>query len=87
MTLAAVLCRYSGFWAMRFVPMTPRVQSALAAIPLGVMIGIIAPAVLRGGVPETAGLIATIGVIKLTGSDLLAIVAGLAAVALLRLAV
>jgi uncharacterized membrane protein len=84
MTVAAAICRLGGFWLMRFVPLTPRVQSALAAIPLAVMAGIIAPNVLRGGVPEGAGLIATIVAVKLGGNDIVAILSGLATVAVLR---
>lgn len=82
--LAAAICRFSGFWLMRFVPITPRVQAGLAAIPIAVMAGIMAPAIVRGGLPESAGMLATIGAVKLGGNDLVAIVAGLATVALLR---
>ncbi|MGE3064919.1 MAG: AzlD family protein [Hyphomicrobiaceae bacterium] len=84
MTVAAALCRLGGYWLMRFVPLTPRVQSALAAIPLAVMAGIIAPNILRGGVPETAGLIATVAAVKLGGNDIVAILSGLGTVAVLR---
>lgn len=84
MALAAAICRFSGFWLMRFVPITPRVQAGLAAIPIAVMAGIMAPAIVRGGLAESAGMLATIGAVKLGGNDLVAIVAGLATVALLR---
>ncbi|MDX2203913.1 MAG: AzlD domain-containing protein [Hyphomicrobiaceae bacterium] len=84
MALAAAFCRFSGFWLMRFVPITPRVQAGLSAIPVAVMAGIMVPAVVRGGIPETAGLVATVATAKLAGNDLLAILAGLACVALLR---
>ena len=55
MTGAAALCRLSGYWFMRFFPITPRLEAGLKAIPLAVMIGIIGPPVLRGGVPEIVG--------------------------------
>jgi uncharacterized membrane protein len=84
MALAAAFCRGGGFWLMRFVPLTPRVHSALNAIPIAVMMGIMAPALLRGGVPEACGIAATAGMARLSGNDLLAIVAGLATVAALR---
>ena len=84
MVLAAIICRFSGFWLMGFVPITPRVKAGLAAIPIAVMAGIMAPAIVRGGVPESAGMIATVAVVKLGGNDLVAIIAGLAAVAALR---
>lgn len=84
MALAVAICRFSGFWVMRFVPITPRVQAGLNAIPIAVMAGIMAPAVVRGGIPESLGMAATIGAVKLGGNDLVAILAGLLTVAGLR---
>ena len=48
MAAASFLCRASGFWLMRFAPVTPRVQAALNATPLAVMVGIVA-------LPQPAG--------------------------------
>jgi uncharacterized membrane protein len=84
MALAAAICRGGGFWLMRFVPLTPRVHAALNAIPIAVLMGIMGPALLRGGIPEGAAVVATAGVVKAGGNDLIAILAGLATVALLR---
>ena len=42
MALAAGICRGGGFWLMRFVPITPRVHAALNAIPIAVLMGIMA---------------------------------------------
>src|ERR1700741_2703120 len=84
MALAAAICRGGGFWLMRFVPITPRGHAALNAIPIAVLMGIMAPALLRGGIPESAAVLATAGVVKVGGNDLRAILAGLATVALLR---
>jgi uncharacterized membrane protein len=84
MALAAAICRGGGFWLMRFVPLTPRVHAALNAIPIAVLMGIMAPALLHGGIPEGAAVVATASVVKAGGNDLLAILAGLATVALLR---
>jgi uncharacterized membrane protein len=55
MALAAAMCRGGGFWLMRFVPITPRVHAALNAIPIAVLMGIMAPALMRGGIPESGG--------------------------------
>ncbi len=82
--IAAFLCRAGGFWFMRFVPLTPRVERALRATPLAVMVGIAAPAVVRGGLAEAAGLAAAVVTMRLTGNDLVAAAVGVAAVALLR---
>src|SRR4029078_6725709 len=84
MALAAAICRGGGFWLMRFVPLTPRVHAALNAIPIAVLMGIMAPALLHGAIPEGAAVVATASVVKAGGNDLLAILAGLATVALLR---
>ena len=58
MALAAAICRGGGFWLMRFVRITPRVHAALNAIPIAVLMGIMAPALLRGGIPESAAVVA-----------------------------
>ena len=84
MALAAALCRLLGYGFMRFIPVTPRIEASLNAIPLAVMIGIIIPPVLRGGVPEVVGLFVTIAAVRLRGNDLVAILAGMASVAALR---
>ncbi len=86
MALAAALCRLSGFWFMGLIPITPRVESALGAISLAVMVGLIVPALLKGSIPEWAALVATIAAVRLGANDFVAIVLGISTVALLRLA-
>lgn len=81
LALASFACRAGGFWLMRFVNVTPRVQSALSAAPLAVMIGIVAPVAAKGNLPEIAGLMVTGLVMRATGRDLLAALAGVAVVA------
>jgi uncharacterized membrane protein len=83
-TLTSFVCRAGGFWLMRFVDVTPRVQAALKAAPLGVMIGIMVPAAMRGAVPEWLGLAAAVLVMVLTRKDLVAALAGVATVAVAR---
>jgi uncharacterized membrane protein len=84
MTVAAALCRLAGYGFMRFVPLTPRVEAGLKAVPLAVMIGIMGPPVLKGGMPEIVGLVATIAAVRLGLNDLIALVAGMGMVAALR---
>lgn len=84
MALASYGCRVAGYFLMAWVPITPRVQGALKAIPLGVMIGIVLPSAVSGRVPELVGL-AVVGVaMKLVGNDVVAALAGAAAVAVCR---
>jgi uncharacterized membrane protein len=84
MAVAAALCRLVGYGFMRFIPLTPRLETGLKAIPLAIMIGIIGPPVLRGGVPEMAGLAATVAAVRLGLNDFVALFVGMGAVAALR---
>lgn len=84
LALASYACRVGGFWLMRFVMVTPRLRATLAAAPLAVMLGIVIPAALRGGIAEWVGLAATFIAMRFTGSDLVAMFCGIAAVALAR---
>ena len=86
MAAASFLCRASGFWLMQFVPVTPRVQAALNATPLAVMVGIVAPAAARGNIPEIAGLGAVFIAVRLNADDVLAAIVGVAVLAGLRAA-
>ena len=40
---ASFFCRAGGFMMMRYLKITPRIESALRAVPLAVMIGIVMP--------------------------------------------
>lgn len=85
MAAASFACRAGGFALMRFVTVTPRLEAGLRAVPIGVMLGIVAPVAAKGSLPELAGLAAVLAVMKVTGSDLAAALSGVAMVALLRL--
>jgi uncharacterized membrane protein len=84
MAVASYACRIAGFLLMGYVPITPRLEAALRAMPIGVMTGIVAPSIASGQPPQIAGLLAVALVMKLTGSDIAAAVAGAAVVALGR---
>jgi uncharacterized membrane protein len=81
---ASLACRFGGFWIMRFVTISPRLEATLKATPLAVMAGIVTPAALRGSWPEWLALAATAAAMRATGSDLAAAIVGVAAVALFR---
>lgn len=85
MALASFACRISGFLLMGYVRITPRVEAALKAIPLSVMVGIVTPAATAGKLPELLALLAVGLVMKLVRNDLAAAVAGAATVAVARL--
>ncbi|MDB5364934.1 MAG: AzlD protein [Rhodospirillales bacterium] len=84
MGMAAFACRAGGFLMMRFVPVTPRLEAALSAIPLAVMIGIMAPVLANGHPPELVALVVIAAVMKVTRSDVVAALTGVAVVALGR---
>ncbi len=85
MAAASYACRLGGFVAMRFVTVTPRLDAALRAVPLAVMIGIAAPALADGGGrAEWIGLGAVVLAMRLTRNDMLAAMLGVAAVAVAR---
>ncbi len=84
MAAASYACRVLGYLLMGYVPVTSRVQAALKAIPLGVMIGIVMPAVVSGKVPELVGLAVVFAAMRLTGKDVVAALAGAGAVGLCR---
>ena len=83
LAVAAYACRAGGFWLMRFIEVTPRVEAAMRAAPPAVMIGVVAPAALHGGIPELAGLAVGL-VMGWRGNDVVAMLAGVAAVAITR---
>src|SRR5262249_40550696 len=83
-TLASFACRAGGFWLMRLVNVTPRIQAALKAAPLAVMAGIVVPAALHGGAPEWLGLIVCAGVMRFTHRDLIAALSGVGTLAIAR---
>jgi uncharacterized membrane protein len=84
MALASFACRISGFLLMGYVTITPRLEAALRAIPLSVMVGIVTPAATSGKLPELLALLAVGLVMKLVRNDLAAAVAGAATVAVAR---
>jgi uncharacterized membrane protein len=86
LALAAYACRAGGFWLMRFFSVTPRLEAALRAAPLAVMVGVVTPAALHGGLAELGGLASVVLVMRALGNDLVATLTGVVTVALLRMA-
>lgn len=84
MAAASYACRLAGFVLMGWIPITPRLQAALRAMPIGVMTGIVAPSVAAGKPAELTGLVVVAVLVKLTRRDVVAALGGAAAVALVR---
>jgi uncharacterized membrane protein len=84
MGLAAFACRAGGFWIMRFVTITPRLEAALKATPLAVMVGIVAPVAAKGNIIELTALVAIGITMRVIKNDLIAALVGVGVVALGR---
>ena len=84
MACASYACRVAGYLLMGYITITPRLEAALRAIPLGVMTGIVAPAATSGRIPELAGLAAVAALMRLTGKDVVAAMGGAAVVGAAR---
>lgn len=86
MVLTSYACRAGGFWLMRFVTVTPRLDAALKATPVAVMAGIVTPTLLAGRPGELVALALVIVVMRLSGNDVVAALCGVAGLALWRTA-
>ncbi|MEM7223691.1 MAG: AzlD domain-containing protein [Pseudomonadota bacterium] len=84
MGLVTYVCRAAGFFAMGWVRLTPRVEAWLQAIPLAVVVAILAPAAASGRPPELLGILAAFIARQLSGNDFAGVGAGVAAVAVAR---
>ena len=84
MGLASYACRAGGFFLMRYVTVTPRVEAWLKAIPVALIGAILGPIAANGGPPEWLGLVTAVLVMKFIGNDFVSVVASVAMVALAR---
>lgn len=79
--IASYACRAGGFFMMRYVAITPRVEAGLRAVPVALVGAILGPIAARGGPPEWAGLAVAMLGMRLTGNELLSALAAVAIVA------
>lgn len=84
MAAATYACRAGGFWLMQHVPLTARVRRGLNALPGSIVIATILPLALRGGTPAIIGIACAIVAMFKVRNELIALVVGLAAVAVAR---
>lgn len=76
--------RVGGFWLMGHVPLTPRLQRMLEALPGTVVVATIVPILASDGPPAALAIAAAGAVMLVRRNDLLAVVVGMAAAALAR---
>jgi uncharacterized membrane protein len=76
--------RAGGFWLMAYIPLTRRVRSVLNALPGSVVVAVILPLAVRGGTAAILAVLTALVVMALRRNDLLAVVCGMGAAALVR---
>ncbi len=82
---AAIFCRFGGYLAMRYLPVTPRLEAALRATPAAVMGAIGAIAVANGGAIEALALAAAVVLTLVIGQDAVGALLAVALAAVARL--
>jgi uncharacterized membrane protein len=76
--------RAGGFLLMAYVPMTGRVRAFLQALPGAVVVALVVPVAVSGGVPATGAVLVSLAMMAWWRIDLIAVVFGVAAAALAR---
>lgn len=84
MALAAYATRAGGLWLMGFVKLSPRIEAWLRRLPGAVMVALIAPEVVSGGLAAAVAALATVLVAVRSKNLLLAMVVGVGFVWVLR---
>ncbi len=84
MAVVAFACRAAGFFVMRFLPPSERLDAALRGTPLAVMSGIVALTLVRGGVSELIATAAVVAAMFVLRNEILSALVGIAVIAALR---
>lgn len=84
MALVTYAVRAGGFLLMGYVPLTGRVRAFLNALPGAVVVAIILPIAVHGGVAAAAAVTVALVVMVWARNDLIAVVCGVATAALVR---
>ena len=84
MALATYATRAGGLWLASRLALSERMEAWLGYIPGAILVSLVAPTVLTGGLAEALAAVAVILVALRTGSLPVAMVAGVGAVVVLR---
>lgn len=84
MALVTYAVRAGGFLLMGYVPLTGRVRAFLNALPGAVVVAIILPIAVHGGVAAATAVTVALVVMVWARNDLIAVVCGVATAALVR---
>jgi uncharacterized membrane protein len=86
MTIVTVSLRLGGYFMMSYVTVTPRMRRMLNALPGSVIAATVLPVALQGGLVAIAAVLVAMLAMAVTHRDIVAVVAGSATAALLRVA-
>ena len=84
MALATYATRAGGLWLASRLALSERAEAWLDYIPGAILVSIVAPVVLAGGIAEALAALAVVLVASRTGSLPIAMVTGVLAILLLR---
>jgi uncharacterized membrane protein len=84
MALITLALRTTGFFMMRYVPMTPAIQRMLDALPGSIIAAAVLPVVVQGGRVAWLAVISAMVSMWLTRSDFVAVIVGMGVAALVR---
>jgi branched chain amino acid efflux pump len=84
MAIATYATRSGGLWLASRLALSERMEAWLGCIPGAILVSLVAPTVLTGGLAETLAAVAVILVALRTGSLPVAMVAGVGSVLVLR---
>ncbi len=86
MAAATYLTRTGGFWLMAHVPLTARLRRMLEALPGAVIAATVLPIMVKSGAPAALAVAAALLTMLARRNEFLAVAAGIAVAALVRLA-
>ena len=85
MAVVTDLSRIGGIWAMSFVPMTPRLEAALQALSGSVLVALVVPAAIDGGIEYVAAVAVAAVITLVTSRPFIGMTAGVAVAASMRM--
>ncbi len=84
MAIVTYATRAGGYWVMGRVTLSPRVEAMLVSLPGAVLTALVVPAVLEEGIAGVVALAATAAAMRWRGNLLLAMLAGIVTIQLMR---
>ena len=76
---------YPAVFRVSFVPMTPRIEAALKALSGSVLVALVVPAAIEGGVEFVAAVVVAAVVTAASSRPLIGMIAGVSVAALMRM--